>query len=97
MQGSGMVLPEGAIEKIKLDGDTLHIAIIGLIPDENTVIVAYPDGYTRHHQAKTVIALLQKIEGQLRGRYNLTSFAFTSIPESLSTGTTITLGDINYA
>lgn len=95
-QGSGIVLPEDSVPKVKLSGAELFVAIIGVIPDEG-VIVAYPDGFVRHHQVKTVIDLLSKVEGQLRGRYNLASFAFKSIPTDLLIGETIQIGDINYA
>lgn len=91
-----MILPEGSVPKIILSGPELFVAITGVIEGEG-VVVAYPDGFIRHHQVKTVVELLAKVDGQLRSRYNLTSFAFKSIPADLLQGETIQIGEINYA
>jgi hypothetical protein len=95
-QGQAMVLPAGSVPKVILSGPELFIAIVSIIEGEG-VIVCYPDGFTRHHQVGTVIDLLAKVEGQLRARYNLTSFKFESIPADLVPGETIKIGEINYA
>ena len=91
----GLILPPGSVPRIVLSGETLTIKILGY---ENwEAWVEYPDGYRRHHQVSDVVSLMQKIEGQLRSRYNIDAFTITQIPKSLSTDETAIIGDIKYA
>ncbi len=94
-QGTGLVLPPGSVPRIKLEGETLELKILGYGQWE--AWVEYPDGHRHHHQVHTVIDLLAKIDGRLRLRYNIDAFSFLKIPQSISTGETITIGDIKYA
>lgn len=97
VQASGMILPPGSVPRKKLEGQELSVKILGYESWE--AIVQYPDGMIRHHQIpdKDMVKLLQKIEGQLRMRYNIQAFAFKAIPKSISTGEIITIGEIQYA
>jgi len=95
--GRAIVMPEGSVAKVVLSGDTLHVKLLGYsIADGWNAVVEYPDGFTRHHQVSTVVGLLDKIAGQLKTRYNLTSFKFMEIPSALMPST-ITIGEIKYA
>lgn len=94
-EGRGLVLPPGSVPRIKLEGETLEVKILGYGQWE--AWVEYPDGNRRHHQVSDVVSLLQKVEGQLRARYNIDAFSFLKIPQSISTGETITIGEIKYA
>ncbi len=91
----GFVLPAGTFPRIKLSGDQLTIEIVSTPAWE--VIVRYPDGYQRHHQASSVLQLLEKIDGQLRKRYNLEGYSVLRTPQSISTGETLVIGEIKYA
>lgn len=105
----GVVMPPGVIDRIALSGDTQTMTIVSADPengydaenkpvpsDHLNVVVKYPDGYERHHQAKDLHDLLAKISGQLKNRYNLAAFEFTALPEKLAAGNTITVGGIAY-
>lgn len=94
-EGHAMILPPGSMPRIVLSGDVQTIKIVGYSGWE--AWVEYPDGYRRHHQAFEVIGLLAKIDGQLRMRYNIDEFSFKAIPQALSVGETITIGEIKYA
>ncbi len=95
VQASGMILPPGSLPRIRLEQrEELTVKILGYGNFE--AWVEYPDGQRRHHQASDVITLLQKIEGQLRMRYNIDAFAFKKVPQTISTDETITIGDITY-
>lgn len=95
VQAKGMILPPGSVPRIKLEGETHTIRLLGPT-DSWEWAVQYPDGKCRHHQANDVISLLQKIDGHLRSRYNIDAFTFTKVPQSLSTDETVTIGDIKY-
>jgi hypothetical protein len=93
--GTGLVLPAGTVPPVKLSGDELTVKIISTQDFE--ALVEYPDGYRRFHQAGDIITLLAKITGQLKGRYNLTSFEFKDFPQGLTPDATIKIGGITYA
>ncbi len=105
----GVTLPPGSLPRVILSGDSQTVKILAAdpengygedgkaVPSDNlNVITQYPDGYERHHQAKDLHDLLAKISGQLKGRYNLESFEFTALPDSLAAGQSVTVGGIAY-
>ncbi len=92
--GSGIVLPPGSVKRVVLSGEELQIKIIG--HHHHEYLVEYPDGYRRFHQAHDMIALLAKISGQLKSRYNLNAFEFKDVPQGLPSET-INIGGIKYA
>lgn len=94
-EGSAVVLPPASFPRIKLEGEQHTIKILWQI--DWGVCVEYPDGARRNHQAHDVITLLDKITGKLKTVYNIDSFQFLTIPKDLSTGETLTIGDIKYA
>ncbi len=96
-QGRGLILPPGSVPKVRLSGEMLHVKLLSYsVADGWNAVVAYPDGYLRHHQVYTVVQLLDKIAGQLKTRYNLTDFKFMEIPAALEPST-IKIGEITYA
>jgi hypothetical protein len=94
-RGTGLVLPAGTVPPVNLSGDELTVKIISTQDFE--ALVEYPDGYRRFHQANDIITLLARISGQLKSRYNLTSFEFKDIPQGLTPDATIKIGGITYA
>ena len=90
-----LVLPPNSLPKVRMEGDPLEIKIINYA--DWLTWLEFPDGYRRALQAADVVDLIAKLDSQLKGRYNITSYTIKGIPASLSAGEIITIGDITYA
>lgn len=110
IQANGATLPAGALrQKVSLDGaQSFVIRVVSVHPengyDENdTPILSermmaqleYPDGFIKNHQVATLEDLATKITGQLRGRYGVSSFEFSTLPDGLKAGE-ITIAEVKY-
>jgi len=110
IQANGATLPAGALrQKVSLDGaESFTIRILSVHPengyDENdTPILSermmaqaqYPDGFIKNHQVATLEDLATKISGQLRGRYGVGSFSFSTLTDGLKAGE-ITVTEVKY-
>ncbi len=97
-QGGALVLPAGSVPKVILSGDEHDIKLLSYrVEDDWTACVQYPDGYVRQHRVFNLTELLDKISGQLKMRYNVTSFEFKAIPQGLGDRLVIRIGGIKYA
>jgi hypothetical protein len=93
--GGAIVLPAGSVPRIVLTGEVQRLKVLAYQDFE--AFVEYPDGHRRFHQCGSVTDLLGKIAGQLKLRYNIQEFSFQAIPQGLTSGETIVIGEIKYA
>ena len=75
------VLPAGSVAPVASLASGIHQVEILKIGENNEMVVEYPDGWTRDHQAKDNVELCAKITNNLRARYGIESVKFISAPE----------------
>jgi len=83
-------MPAGSVAPVdSLDDGDIEITIVK-VKDNNELEVAYPNGFTRDHQAASIEELLPKIVSNLRARYGIKSVT-TKVAPQISEGAKIVM------
>ncbi len=93
---AGAVFQVNPNPKVLLEDTNLSFKIVGVSEGDGARIVSYPKGWSRHHMVRDVTDLCAKISNQLLNKYNVKSFNFSKIPQSLNIGEEVEVGDIVY-